>query len=101
MHPDYTACYYPYVSVEDNEIRSFKVYYNFEANCIEVENLPANQFFEFELYNLLGAKILYVPLSGKVQINLNNYGLKDGMFIYVIKHKEYIFSDKLMIFKKK
>ncbi|MCD4724124.1 MAG: hypothetical protein K8R63_04715 [Bacteroidales bacterium] len=101
MHPDYTACYYPYVSIEDNEIRSFKVYYNYEANCIEVGNLPANQFFEFELYNLLGEKILCVPLSGKVRINLNNYGLKDGLFIYVIKHKEYIFSDKLMIFKKK
>jgi hypothetical protein len=99
INPDYTACYYPYVSISENELKNYKVYYNPNSNIVQIENMPIDLHCEFELYNLLGQKIICTPFSSNSRFFLGNFGLKDGLYIYVIKHKEYIFSEKLMIKK--
>ena len=101
MNPEYTACYYPYISISEKEKDYPKVYYSAKLNLIQIENIPESNLIYFELYNLFGQKEIYLPISGKTQISLDQNGLKDGLFIYVLKHKEYIHSEKLMIIKNK
>lgn len=100
MNPNYTACYYPYVSVYETKADNYKVSYNSNTNCIHVKGVLANDQAYFELYSVFGQRILQLPITDNAQINLGKYGLKDGLYIYSIKNKEYFNNDKLMITKK-
>ncbi len=97
MNPYYTACFYPYVSIEESEVSDLQLYFNHEAKSIEVVNLPPNQFFDFTLFDLFGRKIVDAEISGKAHINLNNYRLADGLYIYSIKNKGHRYSGKIAI----
>lgn len=99
MTPGYTACYYPYVSVDETYSNNLKVFYNHTINCIEIRNTGTNIQNHFELYTVFGQRILHKPITGNTQINLGKYGLADGIYIYSLKNKKNLFTDKIQITK--
>ncbi|MCD4664348.1 MAG: T9SS type A sorting domain-containing protein, partial [Bacteroidales bacterium] len=99
MHPDYTACYYPYVSVDETPVDKLKVFYNNKTKCVDIKNNGANSPTCFELYTVFGQRIFHEPITGNAQINLSKYGLADGLYIYSVKNKKYFNNGKLIITK--
>ena len=98
MNPYYTACFYPYVSIEESVVSDLKLYFNHKTKSIEIANLPTDQFFDFALSDLFGRKIIDREISGKSQIGLINYGIGYGLYVYSISNKDYHYSGKIVLF---
>ena len=98
MNPNYTACFYPYVSIEENEINDLQLHFNFEVNSIEINNLPEKQYYDFELYNLFGQKIFSVSIMGNAHVYLSKYALNSGLYVYSIHGRDYHRSGKITLF---
>ena len=97
MDPDYDECYYTFGSSVEEQVNNCKVFYNKETKCIEVENSRLNNISNFSLYSACGKKIFSKSISNYEKINLNNYQLSNGVYIYSIKSKTNYYSGKLVI----
>ncbi|MEA3505305.1 MAG: T9SS type A sorting domain-containing protein [Bacteroidota bacterium] len=100
MHPDYDDCYYTFGVGVEELVDNYKVFYNRESKCIEIENSRLNNLTYFSLYSAYGQKIFSKSISNNEQINLSNYQLSGGLYIYSIKSKSNYYSGKLIITNK-
>jgi hypothetical protein len=94
MNPDYTACYYPYVSVEEiyaeNEIRIFP---NPATDYITLNVNKGQQIEQIIIYDHLGQKVLE---ANQVNNTVDVSGLKSGMYLIEVSTKEFTGRQKLI-----
>jgi hypothetical protein len=97
MHPYYSECYYPYVSINEISNIDRKPFYNRNTKSIEFKNLNTDDPVNFELFTINGQRIIQTTITEYSNINLSKYELKNGIYILLIKNNDFNFTEKISI----
>jgi hypothetical protein len=99
MRPDFTACIYPYVSIDGTlaETTQTMIYFDPESRAVRLNMDPAGYPVSLELFSVAGQKVLSQQVLINETIHPASHGIGEGLYIYRLLLENRVISGKMVI----
>jgi hypothetical protein len=99
MQSGYTACIYPYVSIDETlaESPQTMIYYDPGIRAIRLNTPPSADQYTLELYTVTGQKALSKPVLYNEPVYTAGYGIREGLYVYRLFMGNSVLSGKVVI----